>query len=188
MGASGDAWVHWKLYSYRRLPQQMGDTSKKMSLTQDARIQSQSINFPAKKLSNKDWRTWFNFWHSFTLTRDKLKVPLGNWIHPTHCIWKWYYRVHDNNLQRLDDGTQYHYRLQMGHQGTRITKMYHLEREEPYRPSVILGLPTSVLGLFDQQVVKLSEGPALANVPKETTNFWEFLYTWGGHLDVGRNR
>ncbi len=42
--------------------------------------------FPCKKLSNKDWCTWFNFWHSFTLTGDKLKVPLGNWIHPTRCI------------------------------------------------------------------------------------------------------
>jgi hypothetical protein len=58
--------------------------------------------------------------------------------------------------------------------------MYHLEQEEPYRPPVILGLLTSVLGLSDQQVVKLSKGPVLANVPKETTNFWEFLYTWGG--------
>jgi hypothetical protein len=43
--------------------------------------------FPWEKPSNKDWRTWFNFWHSFTSTGDKLKVPLGNWIHPTHCIW-----------------------------------------------------------------------------------------------------
>jgi hypothetical protein len=58
--------------------------------------------------------------------------------------------------------------------------MYPLEQEEPYRPSVILGLPTYVPGLSDQQVLKLSKGPALANAPDETTNFWEFLYTWGG--------
>jgi hypothetical protein len=121
-----------------------------------------------------------NFWHSFTLTGDKLKVPLGNWIHPTHRIWKWYYRVQDNNLQRLNDGTLYHYRLQMGHRQTRTTKMYHLERGEPYTPDVMLGLPTSVSGLSDQQVIKLSKGPALAKVPEETTNFWRFLYNWGG--------
>ncbi len=67
--------------------------------------------FPHEKPSNKDCRTWFNFWHSFTLTGDKLKVPLGNWIHLTHCIWKWYYRAHDEDLQRLNNGTLYHYRL-----------------------------------------------------------------------------
>jgi hypothetical protein len=36
------------------------------------------------------------------------------------------------------------------------------------------------LGLSDQQIVKLSKGPALANVSKEITSFWEFLYSWGG--------
>jgi hypothetical protein len=36
------------------------------------------------------------------------------------------------------------------------------------------------LGLSDQKVVKLSEGPALAEVPEEIMNFWEFLYSWGG--------
>jgi hypothetical protein len=45
-----------------------------------------TYKFPREKPSNKDWRTWFNFWDSFTLTGDKLKVPLGNWIHPTHRI------------------------------------------------------------------------------------------------------
>jgi hypothetical protein len=74
-----------------------------------------TYKFRRKKLSNKDWRTWFNFWHSFTSTGDKLKVPLGNWIHPTHHVWKWYYRVQDDDLQRLNDSTLYHYRLQMGH-------------------------------------------------------------------------
>ncbi len=44
------------------------------------------FKFPRKKLSNKDWSTWFNLWHTFTLTGDKLKVPLGNWIHPPHCM------------------------------------------------------------------------------------------------------
>jgi hypothetical protein len=32
-----------------------------------------TYEFPREKPPNKDWRTWFNFWHSFTLTGDKLK-------------------------------------------------------------------------------------------------------------------
>ncbi len=128
------------------------------------------FKFPRKKPSNKDWSTWVNFWHTLTSTGDKLKVPLGNWIHPTHRIWKWYYRAQDDNLQRLDGDTIYHYRLRMGHRHTRTMQMYHLEQEEPYSLSIILGLPTSVLGTSDQQVVKLGEGPALAAVLKKPTN------------------
>jgi hypothetical protein len=46
------------------------------------------FKLPCKYPSNKDWNSWFNFWHNFTLTGDKLKVPLDNWIHPTHCVWR----------------------------------------------------------------------------------------------------
>ncbi len=34
-----------------------------------------------------NWNLWFNFWHHFTYTGDKLKVPLGTWTHKSHCIW-----------------------------------------------------------------------------------------------------
>ncbi len=53
-------------------------------------------------------------------------------------------------------------------------------REESLSPLVIQGIPTSVTGLSDQQVVKLSDGPALAKAPDETKDFWEYLYSWGG--------
>ncbi len=53
-------------------------------------------------------------------------------------------------------------------------------REEPLSPSVIQGILTSVTSLSDQQVVKLSEGPALAKAPDKTMDFWEYLYSWGG--------
>ncbi len=53
-------------------------------------------------------------------------------------------------------------------------------REEPLSPLTIRGIPTSVTGLSDQQVVKLSMGPALAKAPDEMMDFWECLYSWGG--------
>jgi hypothetical protein len=58
--------------------------------------------------------------------------------------------------------------------------MYHLVREEPYISDVILGLPTSILGLSNLQFVNINEGPALAGVPEKITNFWDFFYSWGG--------
>ncbi len=51
--------------------------------------------------------------------------------------------------------------------------------EEPLSPLVIHGIPTSVTGFSDQQVVKLSKGPALAKAPDKMMDFWEFLYSWG---------
>ncbi len=53
-------------------------------------------------------------------------------------------------------------------------------REEPLSPLAIQGIPTSVTGLSDQLVVKLSKGPALAKASDKTMDFWEFLYSWGG--------
>jgi hypothetical protein len=58
--------------------------------------------------------------------------------------------------------------------------MYHLVQEEPYISDVILGLPTSISGLSNLQVVKLNKRPALAGVPEKIMNFWDFLYSWGG--------
>jgi hypothetical protein len=106
--------------------------------------QRSQYKFPNKKPSNKDWNAWCIFWHNFTSTGDKLKAPLGKWTHPTHRIWNWYYIVQGDNLQRLEEGTVYHYRPLMGHGRTRTSKMYHLERKETYTSSVVLGLPTSV--------------------------------------------
>jgi hypothetical protein len=52
-------------------------------------------------------------------------------------------------------------------------------QEEPLSPLAIQGISTSVTSLSDQQVVKLSEGQALAKAPDKTMDFWEFLYSWG---------
>jgi hypothetical protein len=52
------------------------------------REKASTFKFPRKQPTQSNWNLWFDFWHSFTTTRDKLKVPLGNWISPTHHIWK----------------------------------------------------------------------------------------------------
>jgi hypothetical protein len=35
------------------------------------------FKFPRESPTKDDWNSWFNFWHQFTSTGDKLKVPLG---------------------------------------------------------------------------------------------------------------
>jgi hypothetical protein len=53
-------------------------------------------------------------------------------------------------------------------------------QEEPLLPSVIHGIPTSVTGSSDQQVVKLSKGPVLAKGLDDELIFWELLHSWRG--------
>jgi hypothetical protein len=64
--------------------------------------------FPPECPTKGDWDTWFNFWHNYTSTRGKLKVPLGRWTHPTHRKWLWY-SSSIKDLQKIEDGIVYHY-------------------------------------------------------------------------------
>ncbi len=72
------------------------------------RDRSSLFKFPREVPTRGDWNQWLDFWHSFTTTGDKLKVPLGNWINPTHRIWKWYYRADSNNLQWVEGKTMFY--------------------------------------------------------------------------------
>ena len=62
------------------------------------RGRSSSFKFPREVPTRDDWDHWFNFWHSYTATGNKLHVPLGNWINSTHRIWKWHYRAETDDL------------------------------------------------------------------------------------------
>ncbi len=57
--------------------------------------------FPWERHTKRDWDTWFNFWHNYATTGNKLRVPLGRWTHPTNRKWLW--------LHRIKDGFVHHY-------------------------------------------------------------------------------
>ena len=144
------------------------------------RGQSSSFKFPREAPTRDNWDRWFNFWHSFTATGNKLNVPLGNWINPTHRIWKWYYRAETDDLFRIEGLTVYHYRLTSGFRVTRSSRYYCISHEEQLKPETPIGLPISVIGHFSDRVTKLSPGPALAQTPHAHSDFWEFLSSLGG--------
>jgi hypothetical protein len=154
----------------------MVDASKTLSLIQEGQRRNQRSHF-LRRAQPKTTGTHGSTSGTNLHPQGILKVPLSNWTHKSHCIWKWYYRPHD--LQRIDRGTVYHYKLVMGHRRTRTTRMYHLVREEALSPATQLGSPTSISGFSNQQVVKLKEGPAFPQAPKKISNFWEFLHSWG---------
>jgi len=107
---------------------------------------SSLLKFPREVPTRGDWNRWFDFWHSFTTTGDKLKVPLGNWINPIHCIWKWYYRTDSDDLQWVEGKTMFHCKPAAGFRFTRSTRTYHMTHEEPLSPAMAHGLPISVTG------------------------------------------
>jgi hypothetical protein len=84
-----------------------GQYLKKIVFGPGSKNTKSKFKFPCEKPSNKDWNLWFNFWHNFTLTGDKLKVPVGNWIHPTHRVWKWYYRAQKTMTCKRSKKAQY---------------------------------------------------------------------------------
>jgi hypothetical protein len=92
------------------------------------RDKASTFKFPHERPTRSNWNSWFSFWHNSTTTRDTLKIPLGNWISPTHCIWKWYYRAYTDNLQQIKSNTIFYYILFSGFWFTRATRKYHLMR------------------------------------------------------------
>ncbi len=38
-----------------------------------------TFKFPQESPTKDGWNLWFNFWHQFTSTGDKRRVPLGTW-------------------------------------------------------------------------------------------------------------
>jgi hypothetical protein len=82
--------------------------------TPDGRERTSRFKFPHKQPARVDWNLWFDFWHNFTTTVGKLKGPLGNWLRPTHHIWKWYYRPDKDELQGIEGNTLFIYNVSSG--------------------------------------------------------------------------
>ncbi len=177
----GRCWVVLEAIFLSDLTTVDGKYLKDFVFAPGGRDTASTFKFSCEQPTRSDWNSWFKFWHNFTTTGDTLKVPLGNWISPTHCIRKWYYRADTDNLQWIEGNTFFYYSPSSGIRFTRATRKYHLMREEPLSPLVIQGIATSVTSLSDQQVVKLSKGLALAKVPDKAMDFWEFFYSWGGN-------
>jgi hypothetical protein len=57
--------------------------------------------FPREQPSHHNWDRWINFWHEYSSTGGKLKIPLGGWINPSHRIWHWYYNKERDKLYHI---------------------------------------------------------------------------------------
>jgi hypothetical protein len=60
--------------------------------------------FPQEKSHKGRLRGMVNFWHKHMATRDKLHIPLGKWLAPTHRIWRWYHSPTSDGLYQIEGG------------------------------------------------------------------------------------
>ena len=95
-----------------------GKYLKEFVFVPGSRERASTFKFPCEQPTRSNWDSWFDFWHHFTSTGDKLKVPLGYWISPTHRIWKWYYRADTDELQCVEGSTISYYKPFSGFQVT----------------------------------------------------------------------
>jgi hypothetical protein len=110
---------------------------------------------------------------------DKLAVPLGKWINPTHRKWLWYTNPTDG-LQRIKNGIAYHCLPSQGVCRTQSIPAFTYTWKEKVRQDHEIGLPVSVRGIDDTHVNRMSTGPSLARGPQQPSDFWDFLRSWGG--------
>jgi hypothetical protein len=120
------------------------------------KVTRSKYKFPQEIPSKKDWEIWFNFWHDYTATGDKLHTSLGKWTPPTHRRWIWYYDSSSNDLQGIKDGKVHHYLPASDHCQTRWTKTYRLIWEEDISPTFKRGAPTSMVGLTNKTINRLN--------------------------------
>ncbi len=50
-----------------------------------------TYTFPQEVPSSKNWLLWRTFWTSYSGPGGLLHIPLGEWLHPSHRIWEWFY-------------------------------------------------------------------------------------------------
>jgi hypothetical protein len=107
-------WVALEAIFLSDLPTVDGKYLKDFVFAPGGRDKASTFKFPHEWPTRSNWNSWFDFWHNFTTTGYTLKIPLGNWISPTHCIWKWYYRVDTADLQWIEGNTIFYYNLSSG--------------------------------------------------------------------------
>ncbi len=118
-----------------------------------------NYHFPEECPTQSDHDTWFNFWHNFAMTGNKLRVPHGQWTHSKHRKWLWYTTL-PNVLHRIEDGFVYNYLPSQSTCRTHLGLSYTLKWKEQLWSTHVLGLPVSVQGSDEQQVYKLTVGPS----------------------------
>jgi hypothetical protein len=81
--------------------------------------------FPQEVPSSKDWLLWRTFWTLYSGPGCLLHIPLGEWLHPSHRIWKWFYDPIQDQLQHVRNNARTVCKPIQTNQDTRYTQHYY---------------------------------------------------------------
>ena len=139
-----------------------------------------NFKFPREFPTKTDWKLWDEFWTSWCLPNGTLAVTLGDWVEPSHQVWRWSYDVSTGILWENDNTKWIEYQpVTAGHitrGGNRFSALRTWESPQN------TGVPATVKHRGNE-VVLLEAGTPQAtlhstdNIPE---SFWEFVASQGG--------
>ncbi len=139
---------------------------------------SSNFDFPEERPTTEDWVQWAVIWGTYSGTGLTLSPPLGEWEHPTHRGWQWFYNPDHGLLTHVEASGTSIYRAAEGRYRTRGEQIYTMAPLPA--PAAPLGHPCSVCRVSKERVILRSVGPDLAGDPRPADVFWKYLHSWGG--------
>jgi hypothetical protein len=104
-----------------------------------------TYSFPQEVPSSKDWLLWRTFWTSYLGPRGLLHIALGEWLHPSHRIWEWFYDPTQDQLQHMKSNGRTVYKLIQTKRDTRYTQ-HHYRHSTNSNPAI--GSPCQCTSAF----------------------------------------
>jgi hypothetical protein len=68
-----------------------------------------TYNFPEERPSVQDWAVWASFWRNYCGRDLLLPRRLGDWISPSHRIWRWFHDAESGRIEWVDGDTVWYF-------------------------------------------------------------------------------
>jgi len=135
--------------------------------------------FPNEHPSPCNWKLWLELLTACAGPGWGLRNPLGNWEHPTHRRWEWFYDARDDLLIHMVSDTEtIAYSIPGDGHRLRSRQIYQRSHALGQIPAHVL--PATVLVLPGNQILRREIGPPLAPPRPYTSSFWTHLRSMGG--------
>jgi len=154
-----------------------------------------SYDFPLEQPMRQDWLEWSIIWRRALTTNNRLRVPLGRWLHSSHIPWVWFYDSNtDTILERRGTSTTIYKGRSSTHRRTRRGGTYtRSDLQGPLPPGVPASCETITVrgNQKERRLILLNSGPPLHLPTHLPQSFWDTLTDFGGnwmwenmHLDT----
>ncbi len=107
-----------------------------------------------------------------------LNIPLGEWIHPSHRTWQWFYCEYSNTLFHSNGDSITTFVCSTARARVQSRQEYHRGEDIDILPTHCV--PAHILPSPVGTILRQNTGPPLATITVEEKTFWEYLRLLGG--------